>query len=287
MSNLFAYLGDPARRTPPHGDGPSWPPLRRRDRTRRGHAASRTSASAIPGRGRGRCATSILFIPRGQSVALVGQNGAGKTTFIKLLTRLYEPTEGRILLDGKDLRDWDERDAARAHRRRLPGLQPVPAQAPRERRRSAASSTSRTRRASSARSSAAARTRSSRTLPAGPRDAARPLVPGRRRALGRAVAEGRARARLHARGGRHPRARRADRRARRRGRARRLRALPRSSPQGARRSSSRTASRPCAWPIASSCSRGGAIVEEGTHDELVAAGGRYAHLFALQAEGYR
>jgi ATP-binding cassette, subfamily B, bacterial len=51
-----------------------------------------------------------LFIPRGQSVALVGQNGAGKTTFVKLLTRLYEPTEGRILIDGKDLRQWD-RDA--------------------------------------------------------------------------------------------------------------------------------------------------------------------------------
>lgn len=51
-----------------------------------------------------------LFIPRGQSVAIVGQNGAGKTTFVKLLTRLYEPTEGRILLDGKDLKQWD-RDA--------------------------------------------------------------------------------------------------------------------------------------------------------------------------------
>ncbi|HEY1416243.1 MAG TPA: ABC transporter ATP-binding protein, partial [Myxococcaceae bacterium] len=49
-----------------------------------------------------------LFIPRGQSLALVGQNGAGKTTFIKLLTRLYEPTEGRIVLDGRDLRTWDE-----------------------------------------------------------------------------------------------------------------------------------------------------------------------------------
>lgn len=54
-----------------------------------------------------------LFIPKGQSVALVGHNGAGKTTFIKLLTRLYEPTEGRILLDGRDLRAWDV-DALRA-----------------------------------------------------------------------------------------------------------------------------------------------------------------------------
>jgi len=49
-----------------------------------------------------------VFIPKGESLALVGQNGAGKTTFIKLLTRLYTPTEGRILLDGRDLRDWDE-----------------------------------------------------------------------------------------------------------------------------------------------------------------------------------
>ncbi|HEY8080436.1 MAG TPA: ABC transporter ATP-binding protein, partial [Labilithrix sp.] len=49
-----------------------------------------------------------LFVPSGQSVALVGQNGAGKTTFVKLVARLYEPTEGRILLDGKDLRDWDK-----------------------------------------------------------------------------------------------------------------------------------------------------------------------------------
>ncbi len=48
-----------------------------------------------------------LFVPEGQSIALVGQNGAGKTTFVKLVTRLYEPTSGRILLDGKDLRDWE------------------------------------------------------------------------------------------------------------------------------------------------------------------------------------
>jgi ATP-binding cassette subfamily B protein len=48
-----------------------------------------------------------VFIPKGASLALVGENGAGKTTFIKLLTRLYEPTEGRILLDGCDLRDID------------------------------------------------------------------------------------------------------------------------------------------------------------------------------------
>jgi ATP-binding cassette subfamily B protein len=47
-----------------------------------------------------------LEIGKGESLALVGENGAGKTTLIKLLTRLYEPTEGRILLDGRDLRAW-------------------------------------------------------------------------------------------------------------------------------------------------------------------------------------
>jgi ATP-binding cassette subfamily B protein len=46
----------------------------------------------------------------GEKLALVGENGAGKTTVVKLLARLYEPSEGRILLDGKDLRDYDLRD---------------------------------------------------------------------------------------------------------------------------------------------------------------------------------
>jgi ATP-binding cassette, subfamily B, bacterial len=49
-----------------------------------------------------------LHIRPGESLALVGQNGSGKTTLIKLLTRLYSPDSGRILLDGTDLRDWDE-----------------------------------------------------------------------------------------------------------------------------------------------------------------------------------
>ncbi|WP_437621158.1 ABC transporter ATP-binding protein [Sorangium sp. So ce1151] len=60
-----------------------------------------------PGQSRWALRGIDLHIPSGQSLALVGHNGAGKTTFIKLLTRLYEPTEGRILLDGKDLRAWD------------------------------------------------------------------------------------------------------------------------------------------------------------------------------------
>lgn len=48
-----------------------------------------------------------LTIRHGDKVALVGVNGAGKTTFVKLLCRFYEPTEGRILIGGKDLRTID------------------------------------------------------------------------------------------------------------------------------------------------------------------------------------
>jgi ATP-binding cassette subfamily B protein len=42
-----------------------------------------------------------------EAVALVGQNGAGKTTIVKLITRLYDPDEGQILIDGVDLREYD------------------------------------------------------------------------------------------------------------------------------------------------------------------------------------
>jgi ATP-binding cassette subfamily B protein len=48
-----------------------------------------------------------LHLPAGATVALVGENGAGKTSLVKLLCRFYDPTEGRILVDGVDLRDVD------------------------------------------------------------------------------------------------------------------------------------------------------------------------------------
>jgi ATP-binding cassette subfamily B protein len=48
-----------------------------------------------------------LTLRPGERIALVGLNGAGKTTLVKLLSRLYDPTEGRILLDGRDLREYD------------------------------------------------------------------------------------------------------------------------------------------------------------------------------------
>jgi ABC-type multidrug transport system fused ATPase/permease subunit len=46
-----------------------------------------------------------LTVPPGQTVALVGATGAGKSTFAKLVARFYDPTEGRVLVDGHDLRD--------------------------------------------------------------------------------------------------------------------------------------------------------------------------------------
>lgn len=48
-----------------------------------------------------------LKIHAGEKLAVVGVNGAGKTTFVKLLCRFYDPTEGRILIDGHDLREID------------------------------------------------------------------------------------------------------------------------------------------------------------------------------------
>jgi ATP-binding cassette subfamily B protein len=50
-----------------------------------------------------------LEVPPGQTVALVGATGAGKSTFAKLVARFYDPTSGRVLMDGHDLRDVTER----------------------------------------------------------------------------------------------------------------------------------------------------------------------------------
>jgi len=58
-----------------------------------------------------------LFLPAGSTVAVVGDNGAGKSTLVKLLCRFYDPSEGRVTVDGTDLRDLDVAE----WRRRLSG----------------------------------------------------------------------------------------------------------------------------------------------------------------------
>jgi ATP-binding cassette subfamily B protein len=54
-----------------------------------------------------------LRISPGERVALVGENGQGKTTLVKLATRLYDPTEGSVLIDGVDLRDYNVEEVRR------------------------------------------------------------------------------------------------------------------------------------------------------------------------------
>ena len=55
-----------------------------------------------------------LDIPAGQTIALVGTTGAGKSTLAKLVSRFYDPTDGRVTLDGVDLRSLHPKDLRRA-----------------------------------------------------------------------------------------------------------------------------------------------------------------------------
>lgn len=68
---------------------------------------------AYPGSGRVAVEGVSFRLRPGERIALIGENGAGKTTLVKLLARLYEPTSGRILLDGRDLREYDPVDLRR------------------------------------------------------------------------------------------------------------------------------------------------------------------------------
>ncbi len=95
MSNLFEFLGLPAVGQTALSPGQ----VREESGIRFEDVGFR-----YPGQEKWALRHLSLFVPAGQSLALVGHNGAGKTTFIKLLARLYEPSEGRILLDGRDLR---------------------------------------------------------------------------------------------------------------------------------------------------------------------------------------
>src|SRR6202140_5036237 len=62
---------------------------------------------AYPGADKAALTNLSFTIEAGETLAVVGRNGAGKTTLFKLICRLYDPVEGRILIDGVDLRDFD------------------------------------------------------------------------------------------------------------------------------------------------------------------------------------
>jgi len=67
----------------------------------------RNVSFAYPGTGRRVLRDFNFTLAPGERIALIGENGQGKTTIVKLITRLYDPIEGQILLDGVDLRDYD------------------------------------------------------------------------------------------------------------------------------------------------------------------------------------
>lgn len=103
MSNLFAFLKIEAR-SKVKDTGPLKQTQEQESGIRFHNVGFR-----YPGREAWALRGINLFIPAGKSLALVGHNGAGKSTFIKLICGLYAPSEGFISLDGKDLRDWDEK----------------------------------------------------------------------------------------------------------------------------------------------------------------------------------
>jgi len=73
----------------------------------------RNVSFAYPGTERRVLKNFNFTIEPGERIALIGENGQGKTTVVKLITRLYDPTEGEILLDGVDLRDYSIEDLHR------------------------------------------------------------------------------------------------------------------------------------------------------------------------------
>ncbi len=105
MSNLFAFLaipttGERARVDPP-ATVPRGPPLA---------IAFENVSFRYPSRPEWALRGVSLRLEPGETLGLVGENGAGKSTLVKLLLRLYDPTEGRITYGGVDIRDLDPRD---------------------------------------------------------------------------------------------------------------------------------------------------------------------------------
>jgi ATP-binding cassette subfamily B protein/ATP-binding cassette subfamily C protein len=105
MSNLFAYYAIPTG-----GEAPRLLPARAAPRGAPGAIEFRDVSFRYPGKEAWALRDLSLAIAPGEKLGLVGENGAGKSTLVKLLLRLYDPTEGEIRYGGVDLRDMDPRD---------------------------------------------------------------------------------------------------------------------------------------------------------------------------------
>jgi len=104
LSTLYEFLDTPVTETGRPTSTTITPVVDTQDRGIRFEGVSFT----YPGAEEAALIDIDLQLKPGQSLALVGENGSGKTTLIKLLTGLYTPSAGRILVDGRDLRDWDK-----------------------------------------------------------------------------------------------------------------------------------------------------------------------------------
>ena len=98
LSNLYEFLEQPVPSNTGYADRGPLP----------GEGLRFEEVSFIyPGTTRAALENVSFYLKPGEKLAIVGENGSGKTTLIKLLTRLYSPTSGRILLDGRDLEEWN------------------------------------------------------------------------------------------------------------------------------------------------------------------------------------
>jgi ATP-binding cassette subfamily B protein len=99
MAQINALMTVPTTTPPPAQPAAPWPV--------RGEVALRDVHFTYPG-GAGEALVGVnLVVPAGQTVALVGETGAGKSTIVKLMVRFYDPTSGRVTLDGRDVAQLD------------------------------------------------------------------------------------------------------------------------------------------------------------------------------------
>ncbi len=100
LNNLYEFLDyEPAIKSPPDA--------RKLELPLRQGIEFRDVSFTYPGKSEPALHNVSFTIRPDEAVALVGQNGAGKTTIVKLLSRLYDPDEGQILLEGHDIREYD------------------------------------------------------------------------------------------------------------------------------------------------------------------------------------